>query len=471
MIFYLFLFLVSISIRLVNLDQSLWLDEGASVMFARLPFSQFFNSLKGDFHPPTYYLILRFVRSIFGDNIINYRLFSVVVGSLTVVFFASLLKSIFLNTSLGRGRFRLPLYFAGGLLMALNPLHVYYSQEVRMYALSALLSVVSWRLLIKPSNLKLFANFVVNLISVFTFYPLIFNLVAQLLYLIFVDRRNLSKFLWYQTLIGLAFLFWSPVLISQLKGGGYITSSLRGWSSLSGIVSFKSLALIFIKFHIGRITLYPKMFYALIAVILILFQASVLFLSIRRPSLSLWFFLIIPLILGLLISIKSPMMGYWRFVFVLPALLGLIVYGLELMPFDLGVVNLAFILMVYVFSLFTYFTNQNFQREDWRGLSASLPERGTLLVSFPEAFAPLKYYLPQNSVIPLQSKVGKNRDDWDVYLPSVLKNSSTIWVSEYLMELTDPNKDILSWMVKHNYSLLGQKNFHGVGIVYKYQKP
>lgn len=471
MITYIFLFILSFVVRLIKLDQSLWLDEGASVMFSHLPSDQFWQSLRGDFHPPLYYLVLRFINLYFGDNLIYLRLFSVLVGSLTVVVFASLLKLIFINTSLGRGKFRLPLFLSGGLLLSLNPLHIYYSQEIRMYALSALFSVLSWRLLLRPNNAKLFGHFLVNLLGIFTFYPLIFNLISQIVYLIFVDRQSLPKVIWYSFISLFIFLPWLPIFLDQLRGGGYLASVLSGWGNLSGIVSLKSLILIAIKFQIGRISLYPKPFYEAVSVLLILFQFFILFLSIRRPSLPLWFFLVIPIFLATLISLRSPMLGYWRFIFVLPPLLGLMVYGLQLLPLDLGVTNLMFLVVIYLFSLVTYFSNPAFQREDWRGLSKSLPEDGVLLVSFPEAFAPLKYYLPGSAVVPLQFSVGRNRTDWDIYLPRTLDRASTIWVSDYLISLTNPSREIFDWLEGHNYTLLGQKTFNGLGSVYRYQKP
>jgi len=47
-------------LRLTLSNQSFWLDEGASIMFGKLPTAQLIESIKTDFHPPLYYSLLHF---------------------------------------------------------------------------------------------------------------------------------------------------------------------------------------------------------------------------------------------------------------------------------------------------------------------------------------------------------------------------------------------------------------------------
>ena len=48
---------LALILRLVNLDQSFWLDEAAQVIESSRPLNQQFN-LAADFHPPLYHLFL-----------------------------------------------------------------------------------------------------------------------------------------------------------------------------------------------------------------------------------------------------------------------------------------------------------------------------------------------------------------------------------------------------------------------------
>lgn len=466
---YLFLFVISFLIRIVKLDQSLWLDEGSTIQFASMSLDNLFSSLKGDFHPPLYYLLIRQLFVFFGTNLLYARLVSVFFGSLTVVFFASLLKKMFMNTRLGLEKFSLPLYLAGGLLLAFNPLHVYYSQEIRSYSLATFLAVLSWWLLLKRTNLSLFTWFIVQVISVFTFYGLVFNLISSLVFLFFDNKKLFLKATWYSFLVFFIFLFWLPIFFVQLKGGGYLTTALPGWRELSGIAGLKSLTLLMTKTHLGHISLNPKSLYSFIVILIICYQSFLFFLSIRRPALPFWFWFFIPLMLGMLISLKSPMMGYWRFLFIVPAVIGLISYGLQLLPGNLGLVNFSISIIFYLVCLFTYWQNPNFQREDWRGLTKEVGGQ-KLLISFSGPFAPLEYYLKKDQVIPLQSTVGHNRTDWNKFLTNQIKSETLLYYTDYLTSLTDPQMEILTWLNDKGYVLVRQKSFMGLGNLYQFQK-
>lgn len=467
---YLFLFIASFVLRIIKLDQSLWLDEGSTIQFATMTLSKLFESLRGDFHPPLYYLLVRQVFIIFGTNLLYARLISVFFGSLAVVFFASLLKKIFLNTKLGVGKLSIPLFWVGGLLLAANPLHVYYSQEIRSYSLATFMAVISWWFLLKRNDVGLFGWFITQILSVFTFYGLVFNLIASLLYLFFDDKRRFLKASWYSFLVLFVFLFWLPVFFTQLKGGGYLTTVLPGWKELSGPAGIKALSLLMIKIHLGHISLTPKSLYNFVAILIICYQSFLFFLSIRRPALSFWFWFFVPLSLGLLISIKSPMMGYWRFLFIAPSVIGLITYGLQLLPSNLGLINFYISLIFYTICLFTYWQNPAFQREDWRGLTKEIGSQ-KLLISFSGPFAPLEYYLKKDQVVPLQTTVGKNRPDWDKFLTGQIELEKSFYYTDYLTSMTDPQKQILTWLNDRGFILIKQKSFTGLGSLYQFQKP
>jgi hypothetical protein len=145
----LLLTLLGLGLRFYRIsNQSLWTDEVYSIETARVPFSQMMeksaiqnNSL------PTYFLLLRAVLGEGDDNIeLRARGLSALAGSLSIPLFVGLV--FFWRRHWG-------VAILAGLLLATNPLHIWYSQEVRAYAamlLFGLLTILSYE--IARSNRK-----------------------------------------------------------------------------------------------------------------------------------------------------------------------------------------------------------------------------------------------------------------------------------------------------------------------------
>lgn len=116
---------------LTRLPQMTWRsfdgDEGATIIFSDLPYRELFLHLADltlDRHPLLFYVPIKFWRSLVGDADIALRLFSVLLGMLTV----AVVYQIGVK-NLGRDRAAV-----AALLFALNPLVIYQHQDVRMYA-------------------------------------------------------------------------------------------------------------------------------------------------------------------------------------------------------------------------------------------------------------------------------------------------------------------------------------------------
>ena len=93
-----------------------------------MPFSQLIARTAADIHPPLYYVLLKAWMSAAGVGPIQARLFSILVGTLTVP-----VVYVFARQLLPKGA-----AFAGFVVTAAAAFHVYYSQEVRMYGLLTL---------------------------------------------------------------------------------------------------------------------------------------------------------------------------------------------------------------------------------------------------------------------------------------------------------------------------------------------
>lgn len=67
----------TIFISLCAFHTSLWFDESYSVAIAKHSFSEIWTITGNDVHPALYYWMLHIIYSIFGNNILIFRLFSV----------------------------------------------------------------------------------------------------------------------------------------------------------------------------------------------------------------------------------------------------------------------------------------------------------------------------------------------------------------------------------------------------------
>lgn len=126
--------LLALALRLARLTfQPLWWDEGWSVYFAAADVSTLLELTAVDIHPPLYYLLLRAWSEVVGWGAPSARLLSVLIGTAAV-------PLLFLA---GRRLFGRRAGLVAAALLAVSPLHVYYSQEVRMYGLVTLLGLLA----------------------------------------------------------------------------------------------------------------------------------------------------------------------------------------------------------------------------------------------------------------------------------------------------------------------------------------
>ncbi|WP_254531077.1 glycosyltransferase family 39 protein [Natrinema gelatinilyticum] len=129
--------LLAAALRLFRLEsESYWLDEAFSVttVLSNTPSELLFSVPGNDPHPPLYYLLLSAWTAIFGTSELAARLLSALVGIATVV----------VLYGVGRRLFDREVGAIAALLVAVSPFHVWYSQEVRMYNLLALLTALSF---------------------------------------------------------------------------------------------------------------------------------------------------------------------------------------------------------------------------------------------------------------------------------------------------------------------------------------
>ncbi|MCD6285340.1 MAG: glycosyltransferase family 39 protein [Anaerolineae bacterium] len=117
--------LLATGLRYATLDrQSFWNDEGNTARLVERSVALIIEGAAGDIHPPGYYLVLHLWRAAAGASEFALRSTSALCGILTVA----------VAISLGRQAGGRRSAIGAGLMVALHPLSVYYSQEARMYA-------------------------------------------------------------------------------------------------------------------------------------------------------------------------------------------------------------------------------------------------------------------------------------------------------------------------------------------------
>jgi len=125
--------LLAAVLRFWDLDRtSIWFDEAVSWLQSRESFINVFVRTASDNYPPLHNLVLWPMIKLFGDSETVLRVPSAILGTLGVAMIYQL------GADLWDRRTGLLAAF----LLAVSPIHIWYSTEARMYALLSLCSIV-----------------------------------------------------------------------------------------------------------------------------------------------------------------------------------------------------------------------------------------------------------------------------------------------------------------------------------------
>ncbi len=432
---YIILFL-GLILRLISLNQSLWLDEATSALAAKMPLTDFFAKfLPGDFHPPLYYLILHFWVKIFGTSEILLRAPSIIFG----------LGTVYMIYLIGKKLFDQKTGLITSFLLSTSGLHIYYSQEARMYSLAAFFVSLSVYLFLQKKWI-LFSIILAAIAA--TDYVSLLILPAFIL----IDQKNWKKI---STALIPTFVFfavWSKTFLRQLLGGLSQTGS--NWWNILGTPSFKNIALIPVKFMFGRISFDNNIVYALAVFFGFLSFGYVI---LRRPCKVkpckvIWLWLAVPVILGVILSFKIPTLSYFRFLFALPAFYLLTAFGIE----KIGrYKNFWFGLLIAInlFTSFYYLFAPKFHREDWRS-AAKILGQDKIIFPVNSQKEALIYYGKENNIVLAKDFSGGEKK---------------VWLSRYVREIFDPQDLARKKVESLGYNKTAEYNFNGV-VFWQYGK-
>ncbi len=383
--------LASFLVRLIALDQSLWLDEATTAKVARdIPWDQIIPSFsRYDFHPPLYYFFMKFWTQLFGYSEVALRFPSVIFSLLTGYVIYHIGKKL-KNEHAG---------LLAAVLFLFNPLIIYYSQEARMYMMATFFMAAALyyviRLMKKTdwSIHELLGANIFIFLSFATFYGNIF-FIASLYFLIFITRKyRLTLFLLPGLLLSV--LIHLPLLYFQFQNAQKTLQLVTNWSLVLGKASMKNLFLIPLKFFVGRISFYPKVIYWGIAGI---WSAVVLFIVLQgvRKARFIGIVAVLPLVIGFIFSFFSPLLQYFRFLYLLIPISLLLSLGARS--------RWQQMLLFGGFILFSgvYLFMPNYHREDWKNLVKKIPP-GTPTYAIVSFHDPIRYYGLRDALYDLNS--------------------------------------------------------------------
>ncbi len=237
--------LLALGLRLYGLgSESIWLDEATSIWLAKMDLPSLVEWTAVDIHPPFYYALLHYWLAL-GDGEVQVRLLSVLIGVTSVILLYVLARRVY-DPDTGT---------AAALLLAASPLHVWYCQETRMYALLTLLALLSSyfmiRALLDRKGEAWVGYLVCGALALYTHYYGFFILLFQgvlavyLLWQGIVQRRVVLRWFALQGVVLVLFLPWLPVLMRQVQAGG------GGWVARVGAPDVSGLVAAAVSFTLG----------------------------------------------------------------------------------------------------------------------------------------------------------------------------------------------------------------------------
>lgn len=449
--------LLALTLRLWGLGaESAWIDEAYSIALAKHSVIEILQGTAVDQHPPLYYLLLHYWL-LFGSSVVYARALSLVVGMIHI---GQILQ-------FGRKLAGDWLALGTGLLLAISPMHVWYSQEVRMYILLASLTTAStvelWDCLQGKNRWLLYA--LCSILAIYTHYFAIFVFGAHALLALawaWMKREKRGVFYWAGAMlvVGLAFLPWFPIALNQSR---FHTMS---WLEPPGMTDFRD-TLLRLLFGSGVLAFPGWMRWVGLVSLGVLSIWAVI--RLQQQSLphrqsfgfaATWAF--VPFFMVTVIALIYPIFQFKQFLIVLLPLLLWIVWVCRITPRLLGGLLLAAILALSSVSL--VYQQVELTKDDWRGASVYLQTQmapGDMLYSNPAAsYLALSLYgnlLMPSDGYPPNYDIVQGGWDGEILTPEIADNilkSTTagyhrLWLIEYSSEFWDPEKAIPGWLNTH----------------------
>ena len=451
------LLLFSFALRVYRLgDKSVWWDEGLAAWAARQSLGEIAQWTAADVHPPLYFWMLHFWRLGSGDGEFGQRSLSAGIGLLTVA------ATYRLGRMVGGAKTGL----LAALLMGISRFDIWWSQEMRMYALAALLAVLSLRTAIRfweqnrLTDALLYALFTTA--GLYTLYLSVSVMVVINLVWLWVLWRAKER--------GRALLRWSAVqaavLLLYAPWLAYALGRIPTWSSASPVALDVFLRIYWTVLTTG-IPVNVESYYRLTLPVLAIFLsglAAILWRGrrdwrVRRNAGLFLLGLLLPAAVVYMVSLPketffySPQLAPRYLLIFAPAFYTLLAWGLTSLKVDrrgiTAIILSAIVVGVAVYGLLNYYPGRVLL-DDYKALEATLrayqrPDDAVVLYTDKDwpVFAyhhPGRWWgVPHAQPMTPQSA--------DAYLAPIWNEHQGIWlvVTPYA-GINDPQGEIAAWL-------------------------
>ncbi len=409
--------LAGFAVRLHHLGaESLWYDETVSAYLSKQPLGQIIAHTARDIHPPAYYLILHVWRALASPTLAHGFEFLLAFPSL---FFG--IAALALLVPIAKRALSLHAAALAVWLAALNPFLVWYSQEVRMYTLAAMLGLLclfaarryvtaSTTSLVAPEASARLAWLGVYVLaataSLYTLYYAGFALVAinlAALWSLWATRRasagfrSLRDWLLGQLAVLALFLPWLPILLRQIVEPPVPVWRVP-WANFAAL--FTDLTAALSAFAVGQSTPASQAWvWALVALVVVW-----AFVRYAKSADAFWllFYLFVPVAAIFLISAAFSPIYHVRYLAVYAPIFPLIAAGailaLNRRSSILALFTAALLVAGSLYSLTRFWTLPDYAADDHRGAVQALSEEwrpgDAILVNAGWAYTAVDTYWP-----------------------------------------------------------------------------
>ena len=426
------------ALRWYRIDaQSLWYDEGISAHQLTRSFPEILRAAALDTHPPLYYWSLKAWADAFGSSELALRSLSAAWGVLAVVLTFLLCRRLF-GTLAGT---------IAALLLAVSPLSVYYSQEVRMYSQVTALGLLSAYAYLER---RYWLYALAGLATLYSQYLGAAMLIALNLHALLwwrcMSRPQWLYWLGANGMIALGFLPWLPTFIDQQSHSLNVSPRTPEGLGLGTLTAY------------GGGLAQGDLFLAMGAALCLLALLGMVLERDRRASslaLLLW---LLPLGLVLFLGVRSGLFELRYLVLGIPGLVLLASVGiLRLTQFPWLAVPVAFAACVPgLLGLQTQYFDPTLARDNYRGLVADIVRDAqptdAVVLSAPNQVEIFTYYYHGNlPLIGLPAQRPIDAADTRARLDQLKAQYSRIWLVSWAMGEADPKGVIPAWLAENGF--------------------
>lgn len=454
-------------------QQSLWTDEVMSIAMV----TQVESGMKYFLHGPLHSVLLQFWSIWYGMSDVWTRCLSAAIGVATIPFVYVLARR------LAGGRVAL----LAALLLAISPFHVWYSQEVRNYALlmgmTAAAQLLFVRVLEGPATWKHWLGMgLMSMGLVLTNLAGAFLIAAQGAYLLLARRRLLAPFVVVNVLAMLLLApWWFHAQSMANEGAGIVASGPLRHTNFHPLALPFAFSVFSVGFTVGPSLdemnrslsmglIRPHLWYFIPVALLYgtLFLRGWWRLRGRvggKLLFSLW--LLIPLGLVTVLAILNIKVFNPRYAAVaFPAYVLILAHGLQGLRRPVQAGALALVILASGFSLWNHYENPRYWKPDARSAAAYVNERfeaGDCVVIYTLEKPFRRYFEGEAALDRVPWAVPTSPERLEAYLAPRLDACRRIWLVNYRGWYLDPDR-LIEAELDRRWRRLEERSFVGMDV-------